>query len=284
MLMAAVCMALSSALGTAVSQHVGVYALTVGLWAFALGLGASFGTGPWWVLLQGAIFLVINGSEPGDVEEAAQRALVVLAGGVLQTALVWLFRTVLPRGFPPLSAPNAVPPPADAAAWRAKAREVFRPDAPEVRYALLLGVASGSAILLERRIGMPHGYWVPMTVMLVLRRGGTETILRGVQRVAGTFLGAGAATLLATLLRPDPWTLVALIVLSAWCAYAVQWVNYGTFAISVTSYVAFLLALSGLPERAVVGQRVTATLLGGLLGMAALGLARLGGRAARFRG
>jgi hypothetical protein len=281
MLLAALCMAVSTTLGAALSVHGWLYLGALAVTAATLGLAASFGTGPWWVLLQGAIFLVINGSQPAGLGEALARGLLVLGGGVVQSLSVAALRTLAPRGFPPLSAPNAVAPPESAAAWAAKAREVFRWNAPEVRYAVLLGLATAAATLIQRSLGLAHGYWMAMTVLLVLRRGGAETVTRGVQRIAGTLLGAGTATLIAALLRPDPWTLVALITLAAWCAYAVQWVNYGTFAISVTSYVAFLLALEGLPERAVAGERVAATLLGGLLGIVALGLAKIGGRAVR---
>ena len=284
MLLAAVCMALTTGLGTLVSGHLGLYAVAVGAAAFVLGLAASFGTGPWWVLLQGAIFFVIAGSRPGDLQEAGSRALLILAGGLAQTAAVAILRTLAPAGFPPLSSPNAVPPPASRTEWAAQARRVLRGDAPEMRYAVLLGLAAAVGVLVARRLALPNGYWAPMTVLLVLRRGGAETVIRGVQRIGGTLLGAGAATLIAALLRPEAATLVALIVVAAWCAYAVQWVNYGTFSASVTSYIAFLLSLEGLPEADVALHRIVATLVGGAIGIVALAVARLGRRAIRLTG
>ena len=57
-------------------------------------------------------------------------------------------------------------------------------------------------------------------------------------------------------------------------AYTTQWVNYGTFSVCVTSYIAFLLSLEGLPETAVAGHRIVATLIGGAIGMAAFFMAR----------
>lgn len=284
MLLSALCMAAATAVGTVVSRDPYIDAVVVGLAACSLGLAASFGTGPWWVLLQGAIFLVIAGSRPGDLHEAGARALLVLGGGLLQTLSVAALRKLAPAGFPPLSAPNAIPPPTTQAEWAAEARRVFRLSAPEMRYAILLGLATAAAILIERRMELPNGYWVAMTVLLVLRRGGTETIMRGVQRIGGTLIGAGAATLIAALMRPDATALLVLITAAAWCAYAVQWVNYGAFSVSVTSYIAFLLSLDGLPEADVAGHRIIATLLGGLIGIIALGLARLGRHAVRLTG
>jgi hypothetical protein len=275
MLLAAICMSLSTAVGTCASGDPYLDAAVVALAAFSLGLAASFGAGPWWVLLQGAIFLVIAGSQPGDLREGSSRAVTVLAGGLGQTLAVVLLRRLAPGGFPRLAAPNALPSPSTTAEWLAEARRVLRLDSPEMRYALLLGFAAGVAVLITRRLALPNGYWAVLTVLLVLRRSGTETITRGVQRIAGTLVGAGAATLFAALLRLDLPALAALITVMAWCAYATQWVNYGTFSASVTAYVAFLLALDGAPEATVAAHRVVATLLGGVIGIGALALGGL---------
>ncbi len=283
MVLATLCMSVSTAIGTVASGDAHIDAAVVALGAYGLGLAASFGTGPWWILLQGAIFLVISGSQPGDIHEGLARALFVLAGGLGQSLGVAALRRLAPRGFPTVDPPGATPPPSSPIRWLAKARQVLRPGSPEMRYALLLGVATGAALLIARRLAMPNGYWAAMTVLLVLRRGGTETVVRGVQRMGGTLIGAAAATLIAGALRPEPPVLVALVTLTAWSAYATQWVNYGTFSISVTSYVAFLLSLEGLPETEVAARRVAATLLGGAIGLAALALARLGRHAVRLR-
>ena len=283
MVLAAVCMAVSIAIGTVASESLWTYAAVVGAAAAVLGLAASFGTGPWWVLLQGAIFLVVAGSRPGDLHEGLARALFVLGGGLAQSLVVAALRAIFPQGFPALSAPNAVPPPGTREEWRAEARRVLRLGSPEMRYAALLGLATAAAVLIARSLQLGNGYWAPMTVLLVLRRGGTETLTRGAQRMGGTLIGAGLATFIAAALRPEVPALVALVAAAAWCAYATQWVNYGTFSVSVTSYIAFLISLEGLPEPEVAGRRVVATVLGGLIGVAALALARLGRRAMRFR-
>ncbi len=153
---------------------------------------------------------------------------------------------------------------------------MLSPRAPELASAVLLALATGAAVLIARKLAIPNGYWAALTVLLVLRHSGTETLTRGAQRIGGTMLGAAAATLLAALLRPDALGLLLLIGAAAWCAYATQWVNYGTFSLSVTSYVALLLALLGLPEAEVAVHRITATLLGAAIAAAALGLSRIG--------
>ena len=106
-----------------------------------------------------------------------------------------------------------------------------------------------------------------MTALLVLRTDLRETFSRGVARVIGTFLGAGLATLLASVLRPDPIVLSALVVLFAWLCYSVVNVNYGMFSVCVTAYIAFLLSFAGLPESEVAFHRIANTALGGAIAL-----------------
>jgi hypothetical protein len=274
MLLAALAMAAATAVGTIASANPWIDAACVAAAGLLLGIGTGFGTGPWWVLLQGAIFLIVSGSIPGDLKEGLARAGLVLAGGVVQAVVVAVLRAVAPSGFPPLQSPTATAHPETLQQWRAAALRVVSPRAPEWRYGLLLGLAAGVGVLVGHALRIQNGYWVAMTAMLVLRRGAQETIFRGTLRIVGTLVGAGVATTIVALLRPDPLELAPLIALAAWGAYSTQWVNYGTFSVCVTSYIAFLLSLEGLPETAVAGHRIVATLIGGAIGMAAFFMAR----------
>jgi uncharacterized membrane protein YccC len=124
-------------------------------------------------------------------------------------------------------------------------------------------------------VGLPNGYWAPMTVLLVLRRGARETLTRGMLRMVGTLAGGGLATLAMIWLKPSPEILVVLAAIVAWGAYSVQWVNYGTFSTCVTAYVVFLFAFEGLPEAVVIRHRIIATLTGGAIALAALGISQI---------
>ena len=120
-----------------------------------------------------------------------------------------------------------------------------------------------------RAAAIPHGYWLPLTVLVVLRADFTSTAVRGVSRILGTIAGAALATLLAALLRPDDVVLTVLFTISVFASYLVLRVNYTLFSITVTSYVVFLLAFAKLPELSAVTYRLTSTLLGGALAVIA---------------
>jgi hypothetical protein len=284
MALAALGTSVSAAIGTVVSQNAILGAACVALWTYALGVSTGFGNGIWWVILQSSIALVVAAGFPAGPRDALLRSVVVLAGAAIQIACVTGLRRLLPDPFPPLCPPNAADPPANAAAWRRAFREGLGDDAALTAYAIAFSFTAGLADFLARTLALANGYWVTMTVLLVLRRAGQDTFRRGFLRIGGTLLGAGLATLVAALARPAPPTLIVLVAVSAWASYASQWVNYGVFSTWVTAYVAFLLAFGGLPETAVATRRIVATAMGGGLSMAVLGLLWLRATTARKLG
>ncbi len=265
MLLAAVGIGVSAAVGTLVSGVLGLEALTAGLWGFGLGLFTALGTANWWVLLQCAVALVIAVTFPADLAHAGERAALVLAGGAAQIAVIGLLWRVAPRPFIGIAPPNEQPPPHSLA----EARDTLRRDilsSARLWYCAALGLSTAAGVVVFRLLGFQNGYWVPMTVLLVLRWGGLRvTLARALARCLGTLLAAAATTLFAALAQPAPATLIALGIVSAWACYALQWVNYAAFSVFITAYVVFGFAVDGLPEPVVAGHRALATLLGGVV-------------------
>jgi uncharacterized membrane protein YccC len=168
-----------------------------------------------------------------------------------------------------MAPPNEeLPPRTLTEAWRTLKRAAGLRTA-RLRYCAALGVSTAAGVVLFRLIGLENGYWIPMTVLIVLRWGGLRlTLGRALARALGTFAGAGVATLFAALVHPAPATLIILIVITAWACYSLQWVNYAAFSIGMTAYVVFGFAIAGLPEPLVAAHRALATLVGALVGVA----------------
>jgi hypothetical protein len=78
------------------------------------------------------------------------------------------------------------------------------------RHAIRLAVAATVALALARALRLPHGYWVPLTALWLLRPDFGSTFTRGVQRYAGTTAGAVLATLFAATVHPGPYALATL--------------------------------------------------------------------------
>ena len=79
------------------------------------------------------------------------------------------------------------------------------------RHALRLAVVASIGEVVAQASGLPHGYWIVLTILIVLRPDYASTIYRGVQRAGGTVIGAGLGVATALLLHVDTAVLVAAV-------------------------------------------------------------------------
>ena len=136
-------------------------------------------------------------------------------------------------------------------------------NSPILRHALRLAVAAGTGAALARATGMGHGYWIPLTVLMVLRPETAHTYTRCVSRVVGTVAGIVVATGITMLLHPagTPAAVLALVFLAI--AYAVAGFGYVPMSAALAAAVVFLLDIGGTTDGAAMSQRVVAAALGG---------------------
>jgi hypothetical protein len=165
------------------------------------------GRGPGWLALQGSTALVIAAAFPATPVYAAWRFILVLVGGAVQLAVVLVIRRFAPGCFftPATNAPFTV------GRILSQVHAMITGRAPGLVHAVTMALAVSAAELLYRVLDMPNGYWVPMTVLLILRPAARETAALGLARLGGTLCGVGLLTLLMALLRPPVPVLVGLI-------------------------------------------------------------------------
>lgn len=263
MLWASIGMGVAAMAGSAVGHSGPGAMLNAGGVGFIGGLLLALGSGAAWVGLQCGIAALVASGYPAGLDLAMSRGLLIAAAGLVQTGVI--------AGYWHWQSPWALPAQNDPyqgwrPAWRTlRANLSWHSDACRfaIRQGLTLAVAAGLAHYL--RLG--NGYWVPMTVLLVIKPDFQQTIHRGLARIAGTVVGAILASLLVAEMRPQLALLAALIVLFAWMAYALIQVNYAAFSVCLTAYIVFLLAFAGLPARATVWHRTVDTTLGGCLAL-----------------
>jgi uncharacterized membrane protein YccC len=142
-------------------------------------------------------------------------------------------------------------------------------DSAAFRHAVRLAAALGLAAVLSRALPVQQGYWIPLTVLMVLQPDYGATISRGLGRMAGTVLGAGISTAAVAALRPGPVSIVLLAVLFAALTTAVLRVNYALFTANITVLIVLLVSLTGLPNPALVTDRLVDSGLGGLAALLA---------------
>src|SRR4029078_9260827 len=114
------------------------------------------------------------------------------------------------------------------------------------RHALRLALAVAAATAIYRFGGIPRGYWMSMTTLLVVKPEFRETFVTGTARIIGTLLGGGLATLLVLALGHDHGVLAALLIGCVWLGYALFRACYALFTICFTGYFVLLVTLSGI--------------------------------------
>jgi len=134
-----------------------------------------------------------------------------------------------------------------------------------IRLAAMVALGNG----LERAFYWHRSYWLPMTIVLVLKPEFTTTFSRGLLRIGGTILGLFLATALFRFL-PDSATVQ--IVLIFVFTLLLRWVgpaNYGIFAVAISALVVLLIAITGVSPKEVIWARGINTAAGGALALLA---------------
>ncbi|HQZ38330.1 MAG TPA: FUSC family protein [Vicinamibacterales bacterium] len=134
-----------------------------------------------------------------------------------------------------------------------------------LRLAVIVTVAAAGGRVLE----LPRGYWLPLTVALVLKPDFHDTFAFSIGRVSGTILGAAGATAIAHVFAPSPVVLIVLVLGCVWGAYGFRTANYGAASVCITAYVVFLMTLAGIPQVTAATDRIVYTAIAGVLALCA---------------
>jgi uncharacterized membrane protein YccC len=148
-------------------------------------------------------------------------------------------------------------------------RSMLSPGSLIVRFALRVAVVTTIAVALTETLDLKRGYWVTITVIVILQPYTGVTLTRAVQRVIGTVLGALLAAALGAYFH-DPRAILVIATVFVACCVALLPINYAAFSVFLTPTFV-LLAEASAGDWHLAGTRVMNTLLGGAL---ALGGAR----------
>ena len=258
MLLAAFGMGMASWAGTLAGLSAAASAYMAGVAAFVYAWISQYDPEASWVALQAAIWLVISTGYPERGLQSLVRGSLVLAGGLLQTAVIVLWWRL----------EKAIALEAVDCRFRAATPAAAQPasdDLPRWLFPLRAGLTLAAAAALYKWLSKQNGYWLPMTALIVVRREFHDAMQRGLARVAGTITGAAVASLIVYIAPSSPWIRAAGVVLFAWGCYALFWVSYAHFAMCLTSYLAFLFSFAGLESEGVIVRRVVFTAMGGAL-------------------
>lgn len=191
------------------------------------------------------------------VEDVPQAFAYVAAGGLLQAAWSLLVWALVDRAADD-----------EASGWNteralAALRSNWTLSSPAARHAIRFGAALAIGVLAYRLLDLEeHGFWIPLTILFVMRPEREATDERLLLRAVGTVLGLVVATALAETLHGDEVAIALLLTVAAAFSFGLLTVQYALFTAAITTFVVLLVDTLGEGAWQAAGQRALGTAIG----------------------
>ena len=137
-----------------------------------------------------------------------------------------------------------------------------------VRFVVRIAVLTMLGVVVFKTCGLPHGYWLPFTVVVVLQPDYGSTRRRAAQRTVGTLLGSILGSALLWLHLPFAALMTATAVTMFAFGYTVKR-NYAVAILFVTLFIVLLTEAGGPVTVAFTVERLASTVAGGALALLA---------------
>jgi hypothetical protein len=136
-------------------------------------------------------------------------------------------------------------------------------ESQSARHAVRFGAALAAGVAAYRLLGMhQHGFWIPLTILFVMRPERDETDHRLILRAIGTVFGLVIATAVAEAFMGEDLVLAAVLTVAAAFSFGLLTVQYALFTTAITTYVVLMSTTLGEAAFRAAGQRATGTALG----------------------
>jgi uncharacterized membrane protein YccC len=132
------------------------------------------------------------------------------------------------------------------------------------RHALRLGFIATLGQTIATVLQLPRGYWIPVTILFILKPNFGGTLQRAVLRLTGTVLGGLIAAVLSLTIQEEV-ILMAILPLLACAAISVRPINYGLYTLALTPMIMVMLDVGHTANWETSFLRVLHTFIGGIL-------------------
>jgi uncharacterized membrane protein YccC len=151
--------------------------------------------------------------------------------------------------------------------WWVALRSNLTLDSVAFRHALRYATVTAIGVLVFRSLSLPKGYWVALTIAVILKPFAGITLQRTLLRIGGTILGALLAVAITASVRSD-WGTVLLMIPLAIVGFSLQPFNYGLWVIFFTPLVILTTEVAHPGQWTLAGWRIADTLIGAALALA----------------
>ncbi|MFV8247074.1 FUSC family protein [Mycolicibacterium peregrinum] len=140
---------------------------------------------------------------------------------------------------------------------------------PILRHAIRLSVTTALAVAAARYGGLEHGYWMPLTAVVVLRPETAHTYTRCAGRMAGLGVGIIVASILTFVWQPGPIGSAVCALVFVALAYGVAQFGYLAVGAAVGAIVMFAVGVSASAPWSGNTDRLFAVMIGGAMAVMA---------------
>jgi hypothetical protein len=267
-------MAFAAFLGVVIGHTDYILVVIAALWGFGYGMLTTREAGYSWVGQQCVITFLVASAFPASVKAAGARALLILVGGAIQL----ISSAILLRLFHQLG-DHLISLARYLREEEAALRSALLQTTESVRqrrfltsalpYSLRLALTLALTTEIYRRLHFASGYWIPMTALIVLKPGLTDTASRAIARLLGTITGAILVSFcIAHSDSTSTIVLATFALLFAWLSYGIVNVNYALFSVCITGYIIFLLSIAHIASTVIAQRRAVSTAIGGSIALA----------------
>lgn len=203
-------------------------------------------------------------------DQALDALALGVAGVVLDAVMSAVSMIWTPAG------PRVHPIDGTRAAWR-MIRANLNLVSPSFRHALRFGVAMSVGVATYHVLDLgEHGYWIPLTVLFVLKPGVEQTHERIAMRAAGTVVGLVLATPIALAIGGLPVLEAVAVAVAAAFSFALLAIEYALFTTAITSFAIIISHALGESAWLAADERAAGTAIG--IAIAAVSFALWGNR------
>jgi len=245
-------------IGGLISSHPVAHVLVLALFGAACGFAGSLGRLGGLAGVLSLVMATLATGVPESAVSAVQFALLVLVGGLIQTAV-----TVVPDLIRRRWELLAPPPAKESAAVRLRAH--LHPDDPLFRHGIRLGSALVVGVIAAFLTGWPHAYWIPLTIAWLSKPNAEGFASRILARLLGTFAGIAASVLVIDVLGLQRFGFAMLVGVGTYVSVAFLAANYAIAVMGITAIVMALFTLIGDPVGETALARAAATVIGSLI-------------------
>jgi uncharacterized membrane protein YccC len=148
-------------------------------------------------------------------------------------------------------------------------RSHLTPTSPVLRHAIRLSAATALAVAAARFAPIQHGYWIGLTVLMVLRPETAHTYTRCIGRIGGIAAGIVIASLLALIWQPTGSSAAIVAVVFIAVVYLVIPFGFIPVSVALTIVIVFLLDINVVSAGATIEDRLFSVVIGGGLAVVA---------------